>query len=144
MVRLVEVVLEQSVKCCIVKVDWKWRLRYPRFFTKSRKLLVWFSYNTSICVKMIFNWLLTYQRLFLFLSKPPFPVINKSCVIFQRIRSTVDEREQKHLLKELDIVMNSGDCPYIVMFYGALFKEVMTYVLFVWFFHFFQASFVYL
>ena len=43
---------------------------------------------------------------------------------FQRIRSTVDEREQKHLLKELDIVMNSGDCPFIVMFYGALFKEV--------------------
>ncbi|XP_065065810.1 dual specificity mitogen-activated protein kinase kinase 4-like [Rhopilema esculentum] len=41
----------------------------------------------------------------------------------KRIRSTVDEREQKHLLKELDIVMNSGDCPYIVMFYGALFKE---------------------
>ena len=52
---------------------------------------------------------------------------NGSCLILQRIRSTVDEREQKHLLKELDIVMNSGDCPYIVMFYGALFKEVESY-----------------
>ena len=51
-------------------------------------------------------------------------VFNDNCLILQRIRSTVDEREQKHLLKELDIVMNSGDCPYIVMFYGALFKEV--------------------
>jgi mitogen-activated protein kinase kinase 4 len=41
----------------------------------------------------------------------------------KRIRSTVDEKEQKQLLMDLDVVMNSNDCPYIVMFYGAIFKE---------------------
>jgi len=41
----------------------------------------------------------------------------------KRIRSTVDEKEQKQLLMELDAVMRSNDCPYIVQFYGALFKE---------------------
>lgn len=43
---------------------------------------------------------------------------------FQRIRSTVDETEQKRLLMDLEVVMKSNDCPYIVQFYGALFKEV--------------------
>ena len=42
----------------------------------------------------------------------------------QRIRSTVDEKEQKQLLMDLDVVMRSSDCPYIVQFYGALFREV--------------------
>ena len=42
----------------------------------------------------------------------------------QRIRSTVDEKEQKQLLMDLDVVMRSNECPYIVQFYGALFKEV--------------------
>jgi mitogen-activated protein kinase kinase 4 len=41
----------------------------------------------------------------------------------KRIRSTVDEREQKQLLMDLDVVMRSSDCPYIVQFFGALFKE---------------------
>ena len=45
-------------------------------------------------------------------------------VWFQRIRATIDERDQKHMLKELDIVMRSSDCPYIVEFYGANFEEV--------------------
>uniref|UniRef100_A0A8C4N2P8 mitogen-activated protein kinase kinase n=1 Tax=Eptatretus burgeri TaxID=7764 RepID=A0A8C4N2P8_EPTBU len=40
----------------------------------------------------------------------------------KRIRSTVDEKEQKQLLMDLDVVMSS-DCPYIVQFYGALFRE---------------------
>uniref|UniRef100_A0A8C6U633 mitogen-activated protein kinase kinase n=1 Tax=Neogobius melanostomus TaxID=47308 RepID=A0A8C6U633_9GOBI len=31
----------------------------------------------------------------------------------KRIRSTVDEREQKQLLMDLDVVMRSSDCPYI-------------------------------
>jgi len=31
--------------------------------------------------------------------------------------------EQKHLLKELDVVMNTSDCEFIVEFYGAIFKE---------------------
>jgi len=41
----------------------------------------------------------------------------------KRIRSTVEERDQKQLLMDLDVVMKSNDCPYIVQFYGALFKE---------------------
>nr|XP_005887306.1 PREDICTED: dual specificity mitogen-activated protein kinase kinase 4 [Bos mutus] len=41
----------------------------------------------------------------------------------KRIRSTVDEKEQKQLLMDLDVVMRSSDCPYIVQFYGALFKR---------------------
>lgn len=44
--------------------------------------------------------------------------------ILQRIRSVVDEKEQRQMLMELDAVMRSNDCPYIVQFYGALFKEV--------------------
>ena len=41
----------------------------------------------------------------------------------KRIRSTVEEKEQKQLLMDLEVVMNSNDCPYIVLFYGAIFKE---------------------
>ena len=41
----------------------------------------------------------------------------------KRIRSTVDEREQKELLMDLDVVMRSNDCPNIVLFFGAIFKE---------------------
>lgn len=36
----------------------------------------------------------------------------------------MDEKEQKQLLMDLDVVMRSSDCPYIVQFYGALFREV--------------------
>ncbi|KAJ7407348.1 dual specificity mitogen-activated protein kinase kinase 4-like protein [Willisornis vidua] len=43
--------------------------------------------------------------------------------MIERIRSTVDEKEQKQLLMDLDVVMRSSDCPYIVQFYGALFRE---------------------
>jgi len=45
-------------------------------------------------------------------------------VNFQRIRSTVDEKEQKQLLMDLGVVMRSNNCPFIVQFYGALFTEV--------------------
>ena len=38
----------------------------------------------------------------------------------------MDEKEQKQLLMDLDVVMRSSDCPYIVQFYGALFREVGT------------------
>lgn len=41
----------------------------------------------------------------------------------KRIRSTVEERDQKQLLMDLDVVMRSNECIYIVQFYGALFKE---------------------
>ena len=43
---------------------------------------------------------------------------------FQRIRASIDEKAQKQLLKELEIVMKTSDCPFIVNFYGAIFKEV--------------------
>lgn len=49
-----------------------------------------------------------------------------NCSCFQRIRSTVDEKEQKQLLMDLDVVMRSSACEYIVKFYGALFTEVIT------------------
>lgn len=45
-------------------------------------------------------------------------------VAVKRIRSTVDEKEQKQLLMDLDVIMKSNDNKYIVQFYGALFKEV--------------------
>ena len=35
----------------------------------------------------------------------------------------MDEKEQKQLLMDLDVVMKSADCQYIVQFYGAIFKE---------------------
>lgn len=41
----------------------------------------------------------------------------------KRIRSTVDEKEQRQLLMDLEVVMKSNDCNFIVQFYGALFKE---------------------
>lgn len=47
----------------------------------------------------------------------------------KRIRSTVDEKEQKQLLMDLEVVMKSNECPFIVQFYGALFKEVSLFLL---------------
>ncbi|XP_060523331.1 dual specificity mitogen-activated protein kinase kinase 4-like [Cylas formicarius] len=44
-------------------------------------------------------------------------------IAVKRIRSTVDEKEQKQLLMDLEVVMKSNECNYIVQFYGALFKE---------------------
>jgi mitogen-activated protein kinase kinase 4 len=53
-------------------------------------------------------------------------VLNSQLYVFplQRIRSTVDEKEQKQLLMDLEVVMRSNNCPFIVLFYGALFTEV--------------------
>jgi mitogen-activated protein kinase kinase 4 len=48
---------------------------------------------------------------------------SNTVVAVKRIRSTVDEKEQKQLLMDLDVVMKSNECRYIVQFYGALFKE---------------------
>nr|CAD7256259.1 unnamed protein product [Timema shepardi] len=52
-----------------------------------------------------------------------FVLTEQGFVYGQRIRSTVDEKEQKQLLMDLEVVMKSNECPYIVQFYGALFKE---------------------
>jgi hypothetical protein len=53
-------------------------------------------------------------------------MLNSQLYVFplQRIRSTVDEKEQKQLLMDLEVVMRSNNCPFIVLFYGALFTEV--------------------
>lgn len=55
-------------------------------------------------------------------NKMIFKKIEKVIAV-KRIRSTVDEKEQKQLLMDLEVVMKSNDCNYIVQFYGALFKE---------------------
>lgn len=39
----------------------------------------------------------------------------------------MEEKEQKQLLMDLEVVMKSNECPCIVQFYGALFKEVRIY-----------------
>uniref|UniRef100_A0A2K5HR53 mitogen-activated protein kinase kinase n=1 Tax=Colobus angolensis palliatus TaxID=336983 RepID=A0A2K5HR53_COLAP len=39
------------------------------------------------------------------------------------VHKPMDEKEQKQLLMDLDEVIWSSDCPYIVQFYGALFRE---------------------
>nr|CAD7197390.1 unnamed protein product [Timema douglasi] len=54
-----------------------------------------------------------------------FVLTEQGFVYGQRIRSTVDEKEQKQLLMDLEVVMKSNECPYIVQFYGALFKETV-------------------
>ncbi|XP_065319382.1 dual specificity mitogen-activated protein kinase kinase 4-like isoform X3 [Gordionus sp. m RMFG-2023] len=41
----------------------------------------------------------------------------------KRIRSTINDKEQNQILMDLEVVMKSNECPYIVKFYGALFKE---------------------
>ncbi|KAL1489133.1 hypothetical protein ABEB36_014076 [Hypothenemus hampei] len=41
----------------------------------------------------------------------------------KRITATVNTKEQKRLLMDLDISMRSSDCPFTVQFYGALFRE---------------------
>lgn len=41
----------------------------------------------------------------------------------KRITATVNLKEQKRLLMDLDISMRTSDCPYTVHFYGALFRE---------------------
>ncbi|KAI9580195.1 hypothetical protein GQX74_000188 [Glossina fuscipes] len=55
-------------------------------------------------------------------NKMIFKKIDKVMAV-KRIRATVDEKEQKQLLMDLEVVMKSNDCNYIVQFYGALFKE---------------------
>ncbi|MCL4140115.1 UNVERIFIED_CONTAM: hypothetical protein GTU68_064440, partial [Idotea baltica] len=41
----------------------------------------------------------------------------------KRITTTADTREQRCLLMDLDVSMRSGDCPYTVHFFGALFRD---------------------
>lgn len=39
----------------------------------------------------------------------------------------MNTQEQKRLLMDLDISMRTVDCFYTVTFYGALFREVLTW-----------------
>lgn len=41
----------------------------------------------------------------------------------KRIAATVNSKEQKRLLMDLDISMRASACPYTIQFYGALFRE---------------------
>lgn len=41
----------------------------------------------------------------------------------KRIVLTVNNEEQRRLVMDLDVIMRSTSCPYIVQFYGALFRE---------------------
>ncbi|ESN92277.1 hypothetical protein HELRODRAFT_89696, partial [Helobdella robusta] len=41
----------------------------------------------------------------------------------KRITCTVNSLEQKRLLMDLEVNMRTGNCPYTVRFYGALFRE---------------------
>jgi len=52
-----------------------------------------------------------------------FHTLSETVMAVKRIRSTVDEKEQRELLMDLEVVMKSNDCIYIVQFYGAIFKE---------------------
>lgn len=41
----------------------------------------------------------------------------------KRITCTLNSKEQKRLLMDLEVNMRTGNCPYTVRFYGALFRE---------------------
>lgn len=47
----------------------------------------------------------------------------KTLLAVKRIVLTVNDEEQKHLSRELDINTRSFSCPYTIQFYGALFRE---------------------
>ena len=53
-------------------------------------------------------------------------VKSNTIMAVKRITCTVNSREQKRLLMDLDISMRTSLCPYTVQFYGALFREVST------------------
>ena len=38
----------------------------------------------------------------------------------------MEEKEQKQLLMDLEVVMKSADCVFIVQFFGAIFKEAVS------------------
>ena len=44
----------------------------------------------------------------------------------KRITQTFNNQEQKRLLMDLSVNMRTGNCPYTVKFFGALFREVCS------------------
>lgn len=85
---------------------------------KAETSLLWKEENT-----LIFD-VASFRKSYIYINHTNHKLVLCSC--FQRIRSTVDEKEQKQLLMDLDVVMRSSACEYIVKFYGALFTEVIT------------------
>src|SRR5271170_1675232 len=53
----------------------------------------------------------------------------------KRIQSSMDPNEERKLLTDLDVIMKSEHCDYIVRFYGAIFKEVIYFFIFYLFFN---------
>ncbi|KFD58562.1 hypothetical protein M514_00788 [Trichuris suis] len=49
--------------------------------------------------------------------------VSSKVMAVKRMHSLMDAKEQKQLLMDLDVIMRSDDCPYIVQFYGAIFRE---------------------
>lgn len=100
-VKLVEEILEVSIKCSISK-------QIPSWLSRYKLKLIMAQHSSKLCTR-----------------------VNFMCFssLVQRIRSTVDEKEQKQLLMDLEVVMRSNNCPFIVLFYGALFTEVLNWFL---------------
>lgn len=49
-------------------------------------------------------------------------------LFWQRITATVNNKEQKRMLMDLDVSMRSRSCNYTVHFYGAMFREVLVFL----------------
>ncbi len=47
--------------------------------------------------------------------------------LIQNVRSNLDKKQEKQMLKELDIFMRENTCPHIVQFYGILFQVVIRF-----------------
>lgn len=74
-------------------------------------IVIFYVYFTNLSSFLCYVFIILYNR-------------TNRVMAVKRIRSTVDEKEQKQLLMDLEVVMKSNECLYIVQFYGALFKEV--------------------
>jgi mitogen-activated protein kinase kinase 7 len=48
----------------------------------------------------------------------------KKCVSFQKMCQSFNAEEQKRIVMDLDVVLKSHDCPYIVACLGAYISEV--------------------
>lgn len=46
------------------------------------------------------------------------------CVCHQQMRRTGNKDENKRILMDLDVVLKSHDCPYIIQCYGAIVTNV--------------------
>lgn len=66
---------------------------------------------------------LSFLSLYFSVNKMIFKKTDKTIAV-KRIRcsSVVDEKEQKRIM-DLDVVMKTNDCDFIVQFYGSIFKE---------------------